>query len=322
MATSAFALVTLSELKAFLNLTDDDTNRDAWLETEIDRTTSQLERFLDRRILARRYREDLNEDYESHTLYLENTPIIAVENLYRDSDRDFDADALIDADEYSVYDDRVELAYQYPYGIWWYKDTNFLRTIRVEYVAGWGGIEIPFTRQRIDLTEETGVDTLTFYIDAGSKTPAEIVSDLNVELNSQGDNERVVSFDWRSRQFKITQEDGDLELITSETNVFADTDSALPLLGFLDANTYDSSPATGEAITLSIPQDLKSVVFDLIATRFDNHGYGEGDRRGIRSRTMGSYSETFVGTSVTEMKMEFSEPVMSVLTQYRRWTIV
>ena len=321
MELSAFALVTLSELKAFLNLTDDDTNRDAWLETEIDRTTSQLERFLDRRILARRYREDLNEDYESHTLYLENTPIIAVENVYRDGDRKFDADALIDADEYSVYDDRVELAYQYPYGIWWYKDTNFLRTIRVEYIAGWGGIEIPFTRQRIDLTEETGGDTLTFYIDAGSKTPAEIVSDLNVELNSQGDNERVVSFDWRTRQFKITQEDGDLELITSETNVFADTDSALPLLGFLDANTYDSSPATGDAITLSIPADLKGAVFNIIANRYDTQSYSDNPRRGINSIQLGDYRAEYTDTDIMAA-MGYSESVMSVLTQYRRWIIV
>ena len=53
MAVSDFALVSLSELKAFLGLTDDDANRDAWLESEIHRVTEQLERWLDRRVRAR-----------------------------------------------------------------------------------------------------------------------------------------------------------------------------------------------------------------------------------------------------------------------------
>ena len=79
--------------------------------------------------------------------------------------------------------------------------------------------------------------------------------------------------------------------------MFADTDSALPLLGFLDSNTYDSSPVTGDAVTLDIPSDLKGVVFDLIATRFDNHAYSENPRRGVKSRTIGSYTESFTGAT-------------------------
>jgi hypothetical protein len=329
---SDFAIVSLSEIKAFLGLTDADTARDAWLETEINRTTEQLERFLDRRVRARLYREDLDEDYESRTYYLDNTPVIEVQNLYRDKDRRFDTDALIADTEYAVYDDRVELALSYGYYGYGYGYGNYsgrrlisslLKTVRVEYVAGWGRIEIPFSRQRIDLTEESGGDQLTFYLNAGVKTPAEIVDALNIELNTAGDNTRTVSFDWKSRAFTITQEDGDLELITSETNNFADTDSALPLLGFTDSNTYDSSPATGDTITLDIPNDIKRVALDLIANRWDmNRG---NNRRGLRSRTIGNYSETFgdaSGTSAATATMPFSAEVMEILTQYRRWTIV
>ena len=332
MAVSDFALVSLSELKAFLGLTDDDANRDAWLESEIHRTTEQLERWLDRRVRARPYREDLDDNYETHTFYLENTPIVEVRNLFRDTDRQFDTDARIAETEYSVFDDRVELispsSYRYGYGYGYgngyggsYGLSTLRRTVRVEYVAGWGTLEIPFARTRIDLTEASGGDQLTFYLNAGLKTPAEIVEDLNVELNTLGDNARVASFDWRPYTFKITQEDGDLTLITSDT-VFADTDSALPLLGFLDSNTYDSSPVTGDAVTLDIPSDLKGVVFDLIATRFDNHAYSENPRRGVKSRTIGSYTESFTGATATEALMAYPEQIQSILTQYRRWTLV
>ena len=326
MAISDFALVSLTEIKNFLGLTDVDTNRDAWLESEVNRTTEQLERWLDRRVRTRFYREDLDDDYETQTFYLKNTPVVAVQNLYRDKDRTFSTDALIADTEYSVFDDRVELAtssygYGYGYGSRYFNDTDRLRTVRVEYVAGWGYIEIPFERQRIDLTETTGGDILTFYLNSGIKTPAEIVDDLNIELNTQGDNERVVSFDWRTHTFKIAQEDGDLVLITSEAGTFEDTVSALPLLGFLDSKTYDSSPATGDPVTLGIPDDLKGVVFDLIANRYDMNAYGD-ERRGIQSKRLGDFQIQYADTSAEAMAMEFSEPIMSILTQYRRWTIV
>ena len=331
MAISDFALVSLSELKAFLGLADDDADRDAWLESEIDQTTSQLERFLDRRVRARLYHEDLDDDHETNALYLENTPIVEVRNLYRDTDRKFDTDARIADTEYSVFDDRVELispsSYRYGYGYGYgngyggsYGLSTLRRTVRVEYVAGWASVQIPFDRQRIDLREESSGDTLNFTLAAGIYTPAELVSTLQIELTTAGDNARTVSFDWKSRAFTIAQEDGDLTLITSESGVFDDTDSALPLLGFLNANTYDSSPATGGTITLDIPNDLKRVAFDLIATRFDNHAYSDNPRRGVKSRTIGSYTESFTGATATEAMMAYPEQIQSILTQYRRWT--
>ena len=320
MALSAFAWVTLLELKEFLGLADDETDRDTWLEGEINRQTARIESFLDRKVRARLYRQDINDDFQGDCLYLENTPIVAVENLWRDADREFDDDALIPSTDYSVYRDRIQFASRYSvsgYGAWWQNSTSLLRTIRVEYVAGWGTLDIPFDRQRIDLTEESGGDVLTFYLNGGSLTPTESVDALNIELNTAGDNERVVSFDWRSRQFTITQDDGDLELLPSGTG-FTESESALPLLGF-SGSGFTESPAIGTAVTLDIPEDLKGVVLDLIATRFDNHAHGDNPRRGVKSRTIGSYSESFTGATATEATMAFSEQAMSVLTQYRDW---
>ena len=320
MALSAFAWVTLLELKGFLGLTDTDTDRDTWLEGEINRQTARIESFLDRKVKARFYRQDLNDDFQGDCLYLENTPILKVENLWRDADREFDDDALIPPTDYSVYRDRIQFASRYSvsgYGSWWQNSTSLLRTIRVEYVAGWGTLDIPFDRQRIDLTEESGGDTLTFYLNGGSLTPTEVVEALNIELNTAGENERVVSFDWRSRQFTITQDDGVLTLLPSGTG-FTESDSALPLLGFSESG-FTESPAIGTAVTLDIPEDLKGVVLDLIATRFDNHAHGDNPRRGVKSRTIGSYSESFTGATATEATMAFPEQSMSVLTQYRDW---
>ena len=322
MAVSDFALVSLSDTKSYLGLTGDNTNRDSWLEGEINRTTHRLEAWLHRKVKARFYREDVSENYNDNTLYLKNTPIIEVQNIYRDKDRDFDSDAIVDVDTYQVYQDYIELPYSGYYGYYYglYDYSRILRTIRIEYVAGWGVLEIPYNRQRLDLTEESGGDTLTFYLDAGEYTPTEIVELLNVELNTQGDNERVVTFDWRTRQFTITQDDGDLGLLPSDTG-FTEDDSVLPLLGFTGSG-HTSSPATGDAIDVDIPQDLKGAVLELIAMRYDSNSNGEG-RRGLSSRTIGNYSETFTtGGTATQASMEYPADIESILTQYRQWEYI
>lgn len=328
MAVSPFALVSLSEVKAFLGLTDDDTNRDTWLEGEINRLSERVERWCDRRIRARVYREEFDPHhvYQDYTIHLDRTPIIEVQSLHSDGKRVFDDDSLISPSHYNVYQNRVELAYpEYLftslYGSFGYDVDNFLRTVRIDYVAGWGTLDIPFDRQRIDLMEESNGDRLTFYLDAGTWTPTQIVAKLNAELNTDGDNEREISFDWRSRTFTITQEDGDLTLLPSVTGTFTESESALPLLGYTGSG-HTSSPATGTAVTLNIPADLQGVIFDLLATRFDNQTYGEDQRRGIKSKGIGDFRVEYAGTSVTEATMEFPEPIMSVLTQYRRWTFI
>ena len=91
MAVSPFALVSLADTKAFLGLTDDDTNRDTWLEGEINRISQRIERWCDRLIRARRYREEFNPHdlYQDYTLHLDKTPIIEVQQLFSDGRRQF-----------------------------------------------------------------------------------------------------------------------------------------------------------------------------------------------------------------------------------------
>ena len=330
MAVSEFALITLAEAKSFLGLTSDETTRDAWLEREAERVSERVETWLDRRVKARFYREDLDDDYDSNALYLKNTPIVAAQNVYVDGDRNFGSDTRLADTEYKVYGDRIEFAWgnnYYGYGYESYytrHSTERLKTIRVEYVAGWGSLEIPFSRQRIDVREATGGDLLTFYLDAGVWTPRDIVEALNIELNTDGDNEREVSFDWRTRTFKITQTDGDLSLYPSESGSHAETDSALPLLGFTGTG-HDSSPATGTAITLEIPKDLQSVVLDLISYRYDMSEIGN-KRRGIERYQLDDYQVEYTAAE-TPMDLfvgsqQQATAISETLSLYKNWVFV
>ena len=330
MAVSEFAIVTLAEIKNFLGLTDTVSTRDAWLEREAERVSQRVETWLDRRVKARFYREDLDDDYRTNTLYLKNTPIVAVQNVYIDGDRTFGSDTRLEDTGYKVYGDRIEFAWgnnQYGYGYEFYYTrhaTERLKTIRVEYVAGWGTLEIPFTRQRIDLREETGGDLLTFYLDAGVQSPTDIVDALNIELNTAGDNEREVSFDWRTRTFKITQADGELSLYPSESGSHAESDSALPLLGFTGTG-HDSSPATGDSVTLEIPSDLKSACLDLIAHRYDTSEVGN-KRRGLTRYELDDYRVTYAAGENAPDLFVGSEAsataIAETLSQYKNWTFI
>lgn len=314
--TSGFGLVSLDEARKFLNL-GEDTDRDAWLSAEIDAVSESIEQYLDRRIVARTYREDTGAEMEDNTLYLQNTPILEVNKIYDDPDLKFEDDTLLDADDYNVFEDRIEFrTYESPYIAaerrrrW--RRLSTANTIRVEYVAGYAAIEIPFGRQRLDFKETTGGDTLTVYLNFGRFTPKEIVVDLTVELNSVGTHEREVSFDWKTRKFTIQQPDGQLSLLPSVDDEFSESESALPLLGFTGSG-YTTSPAVGSPVALEIPADLKRAVLNLIALQYDKGSHGRASR-GLKSQQIRNIRVEYVNDNMFNMPAE----VESVLLQYRK----
>lgn len=75
MALSAYALITLADLKAHLGITD--ASSDALLEAAIERATATIETFLGRRIVSRTYTEWRNSTAQ-RTLAVRNPPIINV----------------------------------------------------------------------------------------------------------------------------------------------------------------------------------------------------------------------------------------------------
>ena len=312
---SMFALVSLDEARKFLNL-NDDTDRDAWLSAEIDAVSASVQRYLDRQIVPRTYREDLGAEMEDRTLYPENTPILEVEAIYEDPELKFLDDTLLDPETYTVFEDRIEFrGYQSPY-IASQRRRRYQRdsenTLRVEYVAGYGDIEIPFGRQRLDFQETDGGDTYTVHLNFGRFTPKEIVTDLNIELNSVGTHERQISFDWKTRQLTIQQTDGQLTLLASVNGEFTESESVLPLLGFTGSG-YTSSPAVGAAVALEIPADLKRAVLNLIALQYDKGSHGKASR-GLKSQQIGDIRVEYVNDNM----FNFPAEIESSLMQYRR----
>ena len=314
MAVSEFALVSLTDVKTFLGITDTNPPRDTWLEGEIQRQSARVEAWLDRKVKARFYREDLKPDYD--TLKPKHTPILEVVNLYSDSDGKFSADSLVAADTYEVYPNRIEFADTYPFGYstWTYADRRQRRILRLAYVAGWGVIEVPFSRQRLDLTETDGGETLTFYLDAGVWTPKEILEQLNIELNTVGEHQRAVSFDWRTRQFTVTQAEGELTLMPSINH------SALQLLGF-HGTGHTQSPATGDAVALDIPADLKGAVLNLLALDYDKGSFGNS-YRGFRSLQIGRYRASYANMEDSDGLSGMPKEIEAVLDHYKHWTFI
>ena len=318
MAVSEFALVSLTETQDYLGLNGTDAKRDAWLEGEIQRQTARVEGWLDRKVKARFHREDLHANSDDgYTLKPKHTPILEVVNLYSDTQRQFTADTLIDADRFEVYRNRIEFVESYPFGYstWTYADRRRQRTIRLEYVSGWGVIEVPFSRQRLDLTETAGGETLTFYLDAGVWTPKEIVEQLNIELNTAGEHRREVSFDWRRRHFTVTQADGELTLLPSINH------SAFQLLGF-HGTGHTSSPATGDAVALDIPADLKGAVLMLLALDYDKSAFGKHNSRGLTSLQVSTYRASYANMEDSDGLSGMPKEIEAVLDKYKHWKFV
>lgn len=313
---STFALVSLDEARKFLNLTAD-TDRDAWLSAEIDAVSASIEQYLDRRVVARTYREDTGAEMEENTLHVENTPILEVEAIYEDPELIFGSETLMDPSTYTVFEDRIEFrGYPSPY-IASQRRRRYQRdsenTLRVQYVAGYAAIEIPLGRQRVDFQETNGGDTRTVYLNFGRFTPKELVVDLNVELNSVGDHAREVSFDWKTRKFRIEQPDGELTLLPSVENEFTESESAVPMLGFTGSG-YTRSPAVSAAVALQIPADLKRAVLNLIAVQYDKGSHGRA-YRGLKSQQIGDTREDYaIPMALSGMPAE----IESVLLQYRK----
>ena len=321
MAVSEFALISLTDAKDFLGLDDTDAQRDTWLEGEIQRQTARVEGWLDRKVKARFYREvvalQMDNSY-CYTLSPKQTPILDVLNVYGDANRIFGKDSVIPLNTYQVTANRIEFtdAFEKLLG----SDRLYTRRghgeqkVHLEYAAGWGVIEVPFSRQRMDLTEDSGGETLTFYLDAGIWTPKEIVERLNIELNTAGEHARQASFNWRTRQFTITQTGGTLTLLPSKSN------SGLQLLGF-SGTGHTSSPATGDTVALDIPADLKGAVLNLLALDYDKGSFGKS-YRGLTSVQISQYRASLANMDGSQSTSGMPKEIEAVLDKYKHWTFV
>lgn len=273
------ASIPLAEVKQFLNLTDTDVNREDWLQREVKTQLETIEAYLDRPVVVQQFRDELDgTGYDS--MDLDSTPVQSVVDLRIDYNRRFGVDTRIDPSKYSVDADCVEMLYDaFPRG---------RRNVRINYIAGYAEIEIPFARRRFDIRESAGGDLLTAYLPTGKWRPTELAESLESALNDIGEHERSVAFDWTHRHFTIVTQVDYLEILTHVNNQFTSTTSATGLLGFHKTGTLTDGAIVGDAVTLGIPEAIKTTALELVAIHYSQSAFGR-NHYGLESYTLDDY---------------------------------
>lgn len=308
------AVLPLEDVKGFLNLSDADTQRDKWLQREIKSQLEVIEAYLRRAVVVQQFRDDIDGTGES-SLKLYETPVQSVIDLYIDNDRYFSEGTRIDASRFIVDEDCVELRYDaFPYG---------RLNVRVNYIAGYAEIEIPFSRRRFDIRESANGELLTLYLPTGTWRPTELAEALQDALNSVGNFERSVRFDWTHRHLTISQSEGDLHVVTHVTNEFTSTESATLLLGFKTNTSHTDGQIVGAAVDLGIPEAIKGVALELIAMQYAVSSFN-GSRYGLRSYRLSDYQVTYEtgNESGSEDGAGIPMNLKNRLKPYKKWDLI
>ena len=124
-------LVSVAEVKEFLDIPETETNNDAMLLNIIVRTQSEAENYCGRIFTAADYTEYHNGDMTGNVI-VNNSPIVSISALCDDTSREYGAETLIDPSDY-VFDEEtgiVELD-----GLCFDRG---LKNIKVVYRAGYG----------------------------------------------------------------------------------------------------------------------------------------------------------------------------------------
>ena len=309
------AVLPVSDVKSFLNLTNTKAGRDDWLERELSTQFEVIERYLDRPVVAQQFRDELDgTGYDS--LDLEFTPVQSVIDVRIDANRRFGMNTRIDTDGYIVDDDSIEMLYDsFPIG---------RRNVRIQYIAGYGEIEIPFNRRRFDIREEDAGDVLTAYLPTGRWQPIELAEHLETALNDIGDNDRSVSFDWTHRQFVIEQTDGDyLQVVTNVANSFTSSVSATALLGYTSNAILADDKIVGNSVTLSIPKVISSTALELIAMHYAQSAFGN-NHYGIQSYQLDDYRVTYENADANGSEQVSGIPprLEKRLRPFKKWDLI
>jgi len=141
-SVGAYALVSLEEAKEVLNITDNSAEKDRLIERLIDRTTSLLESYCDRKFKARDY---TNEEYDgdgTDYLLLDNYPVNSVDSLYDDTTRVFNSSSLVDEDNYVIYSEEGKIGVVSITGSpgFYAQFSEGKRNIRITYNAGYSSM--------------------------------------------------------------------------------------------------------------------------------------------------------------------------------------
>ena len=307
-------ILPLSDVKAFLNI--DDTTADSWLEREIASQLQAIEEYLERPVTPQRFREDLD-GTGYRTLDFDHTPVQSVLSVNVDPYRKFSGSTNQTETDYAIDAEGIELRYSYfPCG---------RRNVRVEYIAGFADITIPFGQRRFDFREMDSGDLLTAYLPTGVFTPTDLAEHLQTALNDGGDAEKSVAFDWTHRRFELSTDSDYLQVVTSLTNTFTASESATGLLGFSADAVLTDDVILGDTVTLSMPDAIKGVALEMIAMQYVKSAVNtnNGNRYGVQTYRLDDFQITYDTRNETAVNQTtgMTPKLENALKPWKRWRL-
>ena len=310
--------IPLADVKAFLGVTH--TDADAWLEREIESQLQAIEIYLDRPVVVRQFREDLDGTGDSQ-LVLNHAPVQSVLSLNIDLDRKFAISTQIAADRYFIsHEDRIEMEYDAFY--------CGRQNVRIAYIAGFAEIEIPFARQRFDFRETQDGRPITVYIPAGIYTPDEIAETLQPLINAVvSDKSCTVTFDWVSRTFQVEVSQGYFEVLTAFPSIFESAESVTGLIGWASDTAVDpDNEVKSGVVAFQIPEVITLVALESIAEQYQRGSFGQNRYGTLRAYRLDDYQVTYnsegSGSGQTTKSSSLSEKHTGLLNPLRRWTLI
>ena len=146
---------------------------------------------------------------------------------------------------------------------------------------------------------------------------------LQDALNSVGEYERTVTFDWTHRHLTITQPDHDyLQVVTHVSNRFTSTESAAMLLGFKSNATLTDGKIVGASVGLGIPEAIRSVALELVAIQYASSSFN-GNRYGLKTYQLGDYRVDYDNDSESGSEDGAGIPnkLKNRLKPYKNWDL-
>ena len=120
-------LVTLSEIKAFLEKTD--TGSDTLLDALDTQTSEEIQNMIGYPLEYAERTEYYNTEKYKCIIYLRGFPVLSVSKMYYDTTRTFDESTLVSTDDYYVTSNGVQF-----YGTF---TSTYKRVIKIIYKSGW-----------------------------------------------------------------------------------------------------------------------------------------------------------------------------------------
>lgn len=142
------AIITKEDVKNFLGIAAAETSDDGIISSTIDRALAETELYCGR-IFAEAVYTEYHDGDGSDSVLVDNFPIVSIASLHDDPDREYNADDLIDTDDYVFYANKGKIKLDGSVF------SSGIKNIKIVYTAGYGGsIAYPndLKQAMIDLT--------------------------------------------------------------------------------------------------------------------------------------------------------------------------